>query len=174
MMDFTQINLIPATLNDCPVIQNLARFYAYDISEYYGDQPGWEMEDDGLYGAGIDYKRYFETKDSFPFIIRYKDKLAGFAIIDKKGSDTTIDFNMAQFFILRTYKGRGMGRYVARWCFDKFPGIWEVMVMPGNEGAYRFWRKVIKEYCGSNFTECTRYVAQFNNEPRNFFQFSSL
>ena len=169
-IDFNDVKLIPATLNDLPVIQNLARFYAYDISEYYGDEPGWEMENDGLYGVGVDFKQYFGNPDCFPFLIHYKNELAGFAIIDKKGSEVSIDFNMAQFFVIRTYKGKGIGKYIAHQCFDQFRGAWEVMVMPGNEGAYRFWKSIIKDYTKNKFKEYTRTLV---NGERNLFNFSS-
>ena len=42
--------------------------------------------------------------------------------------------------------------------------------MPGNEGAYRFWRKIITEYTDNKFTECTKTVNTFN---RNIFEFIS-
>lgn len=165
------ITLIPAVLADYPVIYNLARFYAYDISEFFGDQPGWEMENDGLYGVGVDYIQYFENKNAFPFLIRYKGELAGFAIVDKKGIDQSADFNMAQFFILRTYKRKGLGRYSAFQCFDKFKGTWEVMVLPGNETAYHFWRSIINEYTHNNFSE--RVLKNKNGEDRITFKFST-
>lgn len=168
--DFNEIKLIPAVTNDLEIIKNLARFYAYDISEFYGDEPGWEMEDDGLYGVGIDFDQYFNTLDCFPFIIRYKNEIAGFAIIDKKGSSNSIDFNMAQFFILRTYKGKHIGKYSAHYCFNKFPGTWEIMVMPGNESAYQFWKSIIRDYTNNNFIEYTKILS---HGERNLFKFSS-
>lgn len=172
--DLSEITLVPATITDYPIIQNMARFYGYDISEHYGHEPGWEMDETGLYGAGLDFKQYLDVPNTFPFLVRYKGELAGFAIVDKKGSDDSIDFNIAQFFILRTYKSKGIGKHVAKKCFDKFRGQWEIMVMPENENAYRFWRNVIKEYTNKTFSEYTKRVAHFNNEKRNFFKFTSM
>lgn len=174
-IDLQQVKLVPATLDDHPIIHNLARFYAYDLSEYYGTEPGWEMEDDGLYGVGVDYKKFFERDDCFPFLIRYKGELAGFAIVDKKGSRPETDFNIAEFFVLRIYKGHGIGKYIAHLCFDKFKGNWEVMVMPGNEGAYHFWKATIKSYTNSSFTEETIKVSHLSycEGVRNIFRFRS-
>lgn len=171
-INYNKIKLIPATLKDYPVIQNMGRFYVYDMSEYMGKEGGWEIPEDGLYEC-IDFKKYWEVENTYPFLIRYGDELAGFVIVDKKGSDSTIDFNMAQFFILRKYKSKGIGRYVAEQCFDKFRGVWEVMVMPGNEGAYRFWRSTIKNYFVNNFIEYTRNIPHFNNTQKNIFKFTS-
>lgn len=62
---------------------------------------------------------------------------------------------------------------IAQECFKKFSGIWEVMVLPGNEGAYRFWRGTIKNYTNNNFAEYTRIIAHFDNKRRNLFKFDS-
>jgi ribosomal-protein-alanine N-acetyltransferase len=172
LIDHSKIKLIPAALKDSPVIQNMGRFYVYDISEYLGDTDGWQIPEDGLYEC-IDFKKYWQTDDAFPFLIRYEDELAGFVIIDKKGSETNIDFNMAQFFILRKFKNKGIGRYVAHQCFNKFQGVWEVMVIPGNTGAYNFWKSITKNYTADNFEEYTRKVAHLNNSIKNILKFDS-
>lgn len=163
------LKLVPATKNDYPILFNLARFYAYDMSEFFGDEPGWEMEDDGLYGVGVDYKSYLENENAFPFFVRYKGELAGFAIVDKEGIDPSADFNMAQFFILRIYKRKGLGKRIAFQCFEKFKGQWEVHVMPKNETAYQFWRSIINEYTKGNFSE--KILKNKNDEDRITFRF---
>jgi predicted acetyltransferase len=128
-LNVDEIKLIPATLEEYPIIQNMGRFYVYDMSEYLGKEEGWEMPQDGLYEC-IDFKKYWEDKNSFPFIARYQNEIVGFLIVDKKGSSAEIEFNMAQFFILRKFKNKGIGRFVAQKSFKKFPGIWEVMIIP--------------------------------------------
>jgi ribosomal-protein-alanine N-acetyltransferase len=107
------------------------------MSEFFTEDPDWRMPEDGLYEC-IDFKKYWQTENSWPFLVRYNNELAGFVIIDKKGSEPNIDFNMAQFFILRKFKGKGLGKYVAHLSFSLFKGSWEVMVMPKNKGAYLF------------------------------------
>lgn len=171
-IDFSLIKLIPATRVDYPIIQNMGRFYVYDMSEYMGNAEGWEIPEDGLYEC-IEFKKYWEDKNSFPFLIRYENEIVGFVIVDKKGSVPETEFNMAQFFILRKFKNKGIGQYVAHQCFKQFPGEWEVMVMPGNEGAYRFWRVAIRNYTHDNFEEYTRPVNHFNNKRYNIFKFNS-
>lgn len=167
-INFNDIKLIPATIQEYPIIQNMGRFYVYDMSQYMG----WEIPEDGLYEC-IDFKKYWEDKNSFPFLVHYQNELVGFVIIDKKGSHPDIDFNMAQFFILQKFKNQGIGKYIAHECFQKFSGIWEVMVIPGNEGAYRFWRATIKSFTHDKFMEYTRVVAHFNNSRKNIFKFDS-
>ena len=170
--DYSKIKLIPASLKDHPTIQNMGRFYVYDMSEYLGDEDGWQMPEDGLYEC-IDFKKYWQTENTFPFLIRYENELAGFVIVDKKGSELEIDFNMAQFFILRKFKNKGVGTYVAHEIFNKFEGAWEVMVMPENVGAYKFWKSIIGKYTNDNFMEYTRKIAHFNDSEKNIFRFRS-
>jgi ribosomal-protein-alanine N-acetyltransferase len=171
-IDYSQFKLIPAPIEQYPTIQNLGRFYVYDMSEYLGDEEGWEMPEDGLYEC-IDFKKYWQTDDAFPFLVRYDHELAGFVIVDKKGSDSQIQFNMAQFFILRKFKGKGVGRYIAHQCFKEFHGIWEVMVMPNNKGAYHFWRSIIADFTKEYFEEYTRTIPHLNNSVKRIFKFNS-
>ncbi|GEM_PF-401856 len=171
-IDFTKIHIIPASLQDYPTMQNMGRFYVYDMSEFLGFDLEWKIPENGLYEC-IDFKKYWETNDAFPFLIRYENELVGFVVIDKKGSDTSIDFNVAQFFILKKFQHKGLGRYVATQCFKKFKGIWEVMVIPGNNGADNFWRSTIKSYTKNNFIEYQRSIKHFNNSIKNIFKFTN-
>ncbi len=171
-LDPSEIKLIPASIEAYPLIQNMGRFYVYDMSEYLGFEQSWEIPKDGLYEC-IDFKKYWQKTDAFPFLIYYANEIAGFAIIDKKGSEPKIDFNMAQFFILRKFKGKDVGRNVAYQCFNKFLGTWEVMVIPGNDGAYHFWQSVITAYTDNKFIEYSRKIKHFNNSRKNIFCFNN-
>lgn len=85
-----------------------------DMSQYLGHQPGWEMPLDGLYEC-IDFKMYWDNpKTQFPFLIYYQDEIAGFVIIDKKGMHAGIDFNIAQFFIIRKFKQKVLEHMLPR------------------------------------------------------------
>lgn len=171
-IDYEQIKLIPASLDDYPIIQNMGRFYVYDMSEYLGNEAGWEMPEDGLYEC-IDFKKYWQTDLAFPFLIRYKNELVGFVIVDKKGSDDRVDYNMAQFFIIRKFKGNSIGQLIACHCFEKFKGLWEVMVIPGNQGAYQFWKSVINRFTHGEYSEYKRHVKHLNNSEKDIFRFNS-
>lgn len=49
----------------------------------------------------------------------------------------------------------------------------EVMVIPGNEGAYRFWRSIIAKYTHHHFVEYTREILHFENTMKNIFKFDN-
>lgn len=149
------IDIVPATVEQIPVIQNMARFYAYDLSKSCGFYQlfDWAFPENGLYEA-LDISTYWQP-DCYPFIIRIDGELAGFVLINKIDSIATIDWNMGEFFIVGKFQGQGIGRQVAFDIFNKFPGYWEVMQMPPNLPAIKFWKKIVAEYSNEQFIETT-------------------
>lgn len=158
-----KIELIEAPIEFKPVIKNLARFYVYELSKYNGDNPDAKFPEDGLYVA---YDRYFHfdnywIKPGFhPFIIRVNYELAGFVLIDKKGSTPNIDWYMAEFFVVAKFQGKGVGKNIATQIFNRFPGMWEIMQMPENIPAIRFWDKVVKSYTRGDFSKELKIIAE--------------
>lgn len=145
--------LLPASRIDYPIIQNLARFYAYDMSRYCGQAlAGWEFPDDGLYECQ-DFKKYFEKTNNYAFFIKINDELAGFVLIDQLEVLPEVNWNMGQFFIVAKFQRSGVGAKIAKQVFDRFQGEWSVGAIPQNTRAVEFWRKVIKEYTQDHFTE---------------------
>jgi predicted acetyltransferase len=118
--------ILAASQSDISVIQNLVRFYVYDMSE----QMQWRCPENGLFGGCDDLPLYFSNPKWHPFVIRVDEELAGFALIDDHRDAAEVDFNMGEFFILRKLRRRGIGRLVAKQLFDRFVGIWQVMQYP--------------------------------------------
>ena len=64
--------IIPATIADYPIIQNMARFYVYDLSRECGPiSSEWAMPANGLYEC-FDFKIYFE--DAMSLSLSYQDR----------------------------------------------------------------------------------------------------
>lgn len=148
--------LIALTSSDFPLIQNIARYYEYDMSRYCGHLPGWEFPLDGKYETLIlekNLKRYFQDKQRYPFLIRVAAHPAGFAMINKIGTTAEVDWNMGEFFVLATYQRRKIGQFIAKKIFQEYQGVWEVAVIPENIGALKFWHKIILEYTEGAFTQ---------------------
>lgn len=157
-----KVELIAATVESKPVIINLARFYAYELSKYCGDNaPGSEFPEDGLYVAHevyFNFDSYWKKPGYFPFIVRVNNELAGFVLVDKKGSTPDVDWYMAEFFIVAKFQGMGVGRNIATQIFDKFPGVWEVMQMPENIPAIKFWEVVVGDYTKQHYDVCLKMI----------------
>jgi predicted acetyltransferase len=66
------------------------------------------------------------------------------------GTDTT---EISEFFVMRKYRGQGVGDEMARQVFDMFPGRWELQVTPNNTRALHFWRRVVNEYTRGRYRE---------------------
>ena len=57
-------------------------------------------------------------------------------------------WDMAEFFILRGYRRRGVGTAAAHAVWKHFPGRWQVRVMESNTPAQRFWARAISTFLG--------------------------
>ncbi len=129
------------------IIMNLFQYYIYDMSEYTGFSPnpnGTYTVDESV----VHLNDYWTKADHYPFYIKVDDQIAGFSLI-RKYPNSKEYYDMGQFFILRKYKGRGVGRKAFECAIGNFPGKWITRVLPHNRGAYKFWNKVIREFSES-------------------------
>jgi predicted acetyltransferase len=165
IMTMQNINIVTATLADYPVIKNMARFYAYDLSRQCGFiSKEWMIPPDGLY-TGLDVKNYFEDPTRRAYLIRVGEELAGFVLLNSLGSSASTEWNMGEFFILAKFQGKGIGGYVATMMFDQHPGIWEVAMFPENHTALSFWRKTIADYTQEQYQCETKHIRPGQAQP---------
>jgi predicted acetyltransferase len=168
------INITSASLADYPVIQNMARFYVYDLSRQCGFiSQDWGIPADGLYEC-FDVKNYFEDPTRHVYLIRVGEELAGFVLLNQIGSCVETDWKMDEFFILAKFQGKGVGSHVATALFDKHPGMWEVTVIPENRTALSFWRKTIANYTQEQYRCETKHIRPGQAQPyREVFTFDT-
>lgn len=149
------VSLTPATRNDESTLRNLMQLYAHDWSELVALEVG-------LDGRFQDYplEAYFAAQGHHACLIHVDQRLAGFLLVDAQSrlTGTAGVFDMAEFFILRRHRRRGVGRAAARSAFERFAGWWEVRQRDENPGATAFWRRVISTYTGHHYEE-TRWDA---------------
>lgn len=145
-----QIKIEKIEIAQKPVLRNLMELYRYDFSEF--DQE--DVSDFGLYGYEyIDH--YWTEEGRHPFFIKVDDRLAGFALIRQvHSSENSSKINyVSEFFVMKKYRGKGIGKTAAVKIFDMFLGEWKVSEIETNKPAQVFWRKVILEYTKGNFEE---------------------
>lgn len=160
-----QPTLVKATFEDYPCIQNLARFYVYDLSRTCGFiSKDLSAPKDGLYKS-FDYKCYFEEEGRHPYLIKVNDELAGFLLIHKEGTCSKTDWNMGEFFILAKFQGKGIGFQAAQEIWKLLPGKWEVSVIPENMPALKFWRKAIQNFTNNKFHEEIKKINYDKDQP---------
>lgn len=136
-----QLELIAATVDQAPILENLIELYVHDFSEFLR----LEVGEDGRFG----YKSlplYWSEAGRHPFLIRVEGKLAGLVLV-KRGEGGVWD--MAEFFVLRAYRRTGIGTQAAHEVWRKFPGPWQVRVMEANGSGLRFWAAAIASFTGS-------------------------
>jgi predicted acetyltransferase len=144
------IEIKEASLDQKSILRNLLELYLYDFSEYIDIEVG----EDGLYGyPPLEY--YWNEPGRHAFLVRAGGRLAGFVLVrtHPPGPDGGEVRSIAEFFILRKYRRKGLGEEVARRIFDRFPGDWRVAQIVENPQATAFWRKVIDRYTGGRYTE---------------------
>lgn len=125
------------------IIRNMFPYYIYDMSEYTKFSPN----DDGTYVVDesiLNLNTYWTKSNHYPFLIKVDDEVAGFSLL-REFPFLEGYYDVGQFFILRKYKGQGIGREAFELSVKKFPGKWITRVLPNNGGAFKFWEKVISE-----------------------------
>lgn len=160
--------LVRATMADYPVIQNMARFYVYDMSRYCGFiSPDWACPSDGLYES-FDYKSYLEQPDQYAFLVKIQNELAGFVLFKKLWEDSFYHWKISEFFILAKFQGYGIAEQAAHQVWRTYPGPWELTVIPENIKALRFWRKAVGGFTRGNFTEEIILVDHDRYQPHRY------
>ncbi len=125
------------------VLANLFELYVHDFSE----QVPVDLQPNGRFDVSVD-ERWWDGGDHFPFLIRVGGKLCGFALV-RRGSRVTQEvdvMDMAEFFVVRGERVKGVGTRAAHALFAAFPGRWEIRVRQSNVAAGRFWRKVAQRW----------------------------
>lgn len=139
-----RVTLTPATRQQAPILQNLMQFYIHDFSAFFVGTDRGDVDPDGRYG---DYPLddYWTDPARAAFLIHCDGVLAGFALVnDHAHSGQAVDRNVAEFCVLRKYRGQGAGRIAAEALFSLYPGSWEVAVMRKNLKALAFWCRTIQ------------------------------
>ncbi|MBC8496962.1 MAG: GNAT family N-acetyltransferase [Anaerolineales bacterium] len=140
------LEIIPAVFEDKLILRNLLELYQYDFSEFDAS----DVDEHGLFG----YKyldNYWAEPGRHAFLIRFAGRLAGFALVREVADEVGVHHSMAEFFIMRKYRRRGIGRKVAAELFDHFPGTWRVHQEAANLPAQTFWRNTIAAYTNDQF-----------------------
>jgi predicted acetyltransferase len=144
--DPAQIELQLAKPEQQPVLANLLQLYVHDFSEF----TAVDMEPGGRFSYP-NLPLYWTEPDRYPFLIRVNGELAGFVLItgtrESPGSEPVYD--IAEFFVLRGFRRRGVGATAARTIWRRFPGHWQVRVMEANRDACAFWQSAICSYLGT-------------------------
>ena len=168
------VSIIKATMDDYPCIQNMARFYVYDISRECGSiSSDWAIPENGLYES-FDFKNYFEEPSRKAYLVKVYDEIAGFVLLNQATEDATKTWSMGEFFIIAKFQGAEIATRVAKEIWNMHPGMWEVSVIPNNKSALKFWEKSISEFTYGAFNKQIKEVTYDEHCPRRIiFEFDT-
>lgn len=135
---------------DKQVLVNLFQLYLHDITKSLS----MDVNSHGLFEYNEIDLYFLNDEDRKPYFIYVDDKIAGFVLVDKEflvldKKENTYD--ISEFFILNSYKRKGIGKKVAKEIFDMHRGSWEVRPVPRSDEAFSFWKNIIEEYTNNNY-----------------------
>lgn len=139
-----------ASIEQKSVLRNLLELYIYDFTEF----GPYDVDSHGLYGYKyLDY--YWNEEGRHPFIFYVEGKIAGFVLVRRYFIEdlNEYSYSIAEFFVMKRYRGQGIGKKVAFHIFTLFPGLWEVAQLKTNTPAQVFWRKVINDFTNGDYEE---------------------
>ena len=162
-----RVEIMPAGPDQQLIMANLLELYIHDFSEFLD----LDIGEDGRFSYPA-LSIYWSEPGRHPFLIRADGKLAGLALVKRASavSNSESAWDMAEFFVLRNYRGRGVGTLAAHQVWRRFPGAWEVRVMERNVAARSFWTRAIAAFAG----EAVQPVRiEKSGEPWDLFSFQS-
>jgi predicted acetyltransferase len=99
-------------------------------------------------------QRWLVDRSAALLTILDEQQPVGFAMVVRETLPTRqADFRMAEFFIARAHRRRGVGRSAVRLILDRFAGRWEIVEYTRNPGAVQFWRRVVTAYTRGDYRE---------------------
>ena len=114
--------------------------------------------------------RWFADSGSYPLLIAKSAVAVGFAMVARVArlaGCAGVDYRMAEFFVARSERRRGIGQTAVQIIFNRFAGRWEINEYLRNPAAVNFWRRVVAAYTRGEYQE--RII---NGEVRQFFESS--
>lgn len=146
----------PALIGEQACIEGLMQFYTYDWSEM--EQPeseGFSFNADGAFDAYPGLSAYWSEPDRWPYLIEADGRLAGFALLNTHSHLTGdhVERNMAEFFVARKYRRRGVALDAVHQILRMHPGKWEIAIAERNVAAKLFWPKAIESAGGVSDVE---------------------
>jgi predicted acetyltransferase len=139
------VELLLVPIEQKATLANLLELYAHDFSEFHSI----ELGADGRFHYPH-LEAYWRDPERFPFLATVDQQLAGFVLV-QRGSQISGDksvWDIAEFFVMQSYRRRGIGAVMAHNVWTRFPGQWEVRVMRANQAAVSFWQAAIERFVG--------------------------
>lgn len=160
-----------AAPEEAPIIANLMQLYIHDFSELWLDREvEGELGADGRYSDYPGLETYWRDPVRQAWLFRIKGLSVGFAFVDDVAhSPIRIDRAVAEFFVARKHRRRGVGLAAAHALFGSASGVWEAATVRRNAAARTFWRRAAESYPGiRDVVEEDRHDARWDGAVLTF------
>lgn len=137
-----------ATVADREPLRRMLELYQYELSDI------WDQDIDGAGQYGYAMDRYWDTPGNYAYVALFEGCYAGFALVDDQVKLPGGQYWMDQFFVLKKYRRRGLGRELAARVIARHPGQWQIGQMVDNHPAQSFWRETLDAIGAREFREC--------------------
>lgn len=127
-------------------VAGLMQFYIYDWSEMEPPDSGaFAFNDEGRFEPYPDLADFWQP-NHWAYLIEADSEVAGFALLNTHSHLTGghIERNMAEFFVARKYRRRGVALQAVHQILGMHPGRWEIAIAERNTAAKAFWSKAIE------------------------------
>ncbi|KKD01805.1 acetyltransferase [Photobacterium halotolerans] len=142
-----EVSLKRISVDSRHILENLFSYYVYDMSEFMG----WGPNSDGLFTFNPEtLDSYWKETSHVPYFIYIDKEIAGFALVRHYPIEPEV-FDIDQFFVLRKFKGKGIGKKVFLAVVANHLGKWQIRVLKENEAALNFWISAVKNRVGSSY-----------------------
>ncbi|MGE8419110.1 hypothetical protein D3C81_974010 [compost metagenome] len=134
------VELLQTGAEQAELIRNLYQFYAYESSD-------WEQEDvevDGRFYIHEEHlARYWQEPQWSANLILVDGFIAGFLLVERSELPALNALELADLFILKRYRRKGIGRAVVSQVLTSGESDWLVRFYDQDETAQAFWRAVL-------------------------------
>lgn len=139
-MPETTVELIQTGPEEAELIRNLYQYYAYESSD-------WEQEDveaDGRFYIHDEHlARYWQDPRWSANLLLVDGFIAGFLLIEDSEVSGIDALELADLFILKRYRRKGIGRAIATQVLCSGEANWLVRFYDQDEVSQAFWRTVL-------------------------------
>ena len=141
-MPETTVELIQTGPEESELIRNLYQYYAYESSD-------WEQEDveaDGRFYIHDEHlTRYWQDPQWSANLLLVDGYIAGFLLIEGSELPGIDALELADLFILKRYRRKGIGRAIATQVLSSGQANWLVRYYDQDEVSQAFWRAVLDD-----------------------------
>jgi predicted acetyltransferase len=142
------LHLTEVEAANVPLVERLLQLYWHDLSEFSSEEP----QADAAFASGG--AKPWEDPDRHCHMVTLRGKPAGllFTAESSDGGGHAVH-QLTDVFILRCYRGLGLGEEAVLMAVRPLAGPWTAKVQNDNTPGLAFFRRILRRNAGRNYRE---------------------